>query len=310
MDEDKAFPHALTLCSQPFAEPMATSNRCTRFCSSRYERNAPALAGQGVTLAAPAPVDESTTLKAPAKFARYASSLAESLPERVGSLVFILAPRRGGGPCAVSQIHRVPRGEHPFRLAEGARARPSDGPDARRAGARARENRRADAVSRARKKSNGEFVRICRHRPRCRPPSGGNTKGCSPALRSRTGVTTKPHSSSAHGRAKPSRTARPEMQRAPTTTSATRCSHRAHGRTPSPRSAKACELCSRSKLIGLAPFAYANLGIGLHRNGEFAQAFASLKVARDMFKAQNHRAGEAYRRGRARADVCARRPQG
>ncbi len=47
-------------------------------------------------------------------------------------------------------------------------------------------------------------------------------------------------------------------------------------------------------MIGLAPFAYANLGIALHRNGEFAQAFASLKVARDMFKAQNHRAGEAY----------------
>jgi len=57
---------------------------------------------------------------------------------------------------------------------------------------------------------------------------------------------------------------------------------------------KACELSIENKLTGLAPFAYANLGVGLHRNGEFAHAFASLKVARDMFKAQNHRAGEAY----------------
>jgi tetratricopeptide (TPR) repeat protein len=57
---------------------------------------------------------------------------------------------------------------------------------------------------------------------------------------------------------------------------------------------KACALTVAHGVTGLAPFAYANLSISLHRQGQFAQAFASLKVARDMFKAQNHRAGEAF----------------
>src|SRR6186713_2488007 len=90
MDEDKAFPHALTLCSQPFTEPLSYFESLSGVLQRSYEQNAPALADQGVTLAAPA--DEPISLKAPARFARYASSLAESLPERVGSLVFILAP--------------------------------------------------------------------------------------------------------------------------------------------------------------------------------------------------------------------------
>jgi tetratricopeptide (TPR) repeat protein len=57
---------------------------------------------------------------------------------------------------------------------------------------------------------------------------------------------------------------------------------------------QACHLCVEHKVNGLAPFAYVNLGVSLQRQNQFEQSFAALKVARDMFKAQNHRPGEAY----------------
>lgn len=56
----------------------------------------------------------------------------------------------------------------------------------------------------------------------------------------------------------------------------------------------ACDICVDQELHSLAPFVYANLGIALHRQGRLQEAFSSLEVARDMFKAQRQRPGEAY----------------
>jgi tetratricopeptide (TPR) repeat protein len=58
--------------------------------------------------------------------------------------------------------------------------------------------------------------------------------------------------------------------------------------------ARACALCLDHGLGQLASVVYTNLGVALHREGDFDQAFASLKVARDLFKAQNNRPGEAH----------------
>jgi tetratricopeptide (TPR) repeat protein len=55
-----------------------------------------------------------------------------------------------------------------------------------------------------------------------------------------------------------------------------------------------CNLCLDHSMNSLAPLAYTNLGIALHRQGDFPRAFAALKVSRDMFKVQNVRPGEAY----------------
>ena len=57
---------------------------------------------------------------------------------------------------------------------------------------------------------------------------------------------------------------------------------------------KACQICSDYKLDSLAPFIYTNLGLNLHRQGEFGQAFSCLKVARDMYQAQKQVPGEAH----------------
>ena len=58
--------------------------------------------------------------------------------------------------------------------------------------------------------------------------------------------------------------------------------------------AQAADGCCYHKLDQLAPIVFTNLGVALHRSDEIEHAFKHLKVARDMFKAQNNLPGEAY----------------
>ena len=55
-----------------------------------------------------------------------------------------------------------------------------------------------------------------------------------------------------------------------------------------------CESCSTHTLHELSPVAYTNLGIALHRLGQFDQAFDALKVANTFYRAQGNRPGEAF----------------
>lgn len=58
--------------------------------------------------------------------------------------------------------------------------------------------------------------------------------------------------------------------------------------------AEGSELCNAHQLDQLAPMLFTNLGVALHRMGEVDQAFASLKAARDHFRAGGNRPGEAH----------------
>jgi len=291
MDEDKAFPHALTLCSQPFTEPVGYFESLYDILQRSYEQNAPALADQGVKLAAPA--DEHTPLKAPARFARYASSLAESLPERVGSLVFILAPDDvADGPGfrkSIAFLAENIRSDWLKVLVFDLRTAPM-----------------LDGLEREHAKIGLQTLYLSpeeiekRVREDLQAPAS-----LSPAERRQykgllAGFAFSNRRYDEAAQLQRAWASEAEQDGAPGD-AASACYNL--GNTLLAQSAwpeaitafsKACELCLAHKLPGLAPFAYANLGIGLHRNGEFAQGFASLKVARDMFRAQNHRAGEAY----------------
>lgn len=55
-----------------------------------------------------------------------------------------------------------------------------------------------------------------------------------------------------------------------------------------------CESCWTHTLHELSPVAYTNLGIALHRLGQFDQAFDALKVANTVYRAQGNRPGEAF----------------
>lgn len=57
---------------------------------------------------------------------------------------------------------------------------------------------------------------------------------------------------------------------------------------------RACQLCSEHGLNELAPMAYTNLGVSLHRLGDFDQAFAALRVGSTFFRAQGNLPGEAF----------------
>jgi tetratricopeptide (TPR) repeat protein len=57
---------------------------------------------------------------------------------------------------------------------------------------------------------------------------------------------------------------------------------------------QACQLCSEHGLNELAPMAYTNLGVSLHRLGDFDQAFAALRVGSTFYRAQGNLPGEAF----------------
>jgi tetratricopeptide (TPR) repeat protein len=57
---------------------------------------------------------------------------------------------------------------------------------------------------------------------------------------------------------------------------------------------RACQLCSEHGLNELAPMAYTNLGVSLHRLEDFDQAFAALRVGSTFYRAQGNLPGEAF----------------
>jgi tetratricopeptide (TPR) repeat protein len=57
---------------------------------------------------------------------------------------------------------------------------------------------------------------------------------------------------------------------------------------------QACRLCSEHRLNDLAPMAYTNLGVALHRLGDFDDAFATLRVGSALFRAHGNLPGEAF----------------
>lgn len=57
---------------------------------------------------------------------------------------------------------------------------------------------------------------------------------------------------------------------------------------------RACRLCSEHGLNELAPMTYTNLGVALHRLGEFDQAFAALRVGSAFYRAQGNLPGDAF----------------
>jgi tetratricopeptide (TPR) repeat protein len=57
---------------------------------------------------------------------------------------------------------------------------------------------------------------------------------------------------------------------------------------------RGCSLCIDHGLHELAPMAYTNLGVALHRLSRFDEAFGALRVASNFFRNQGNRPGEAF----------------
>ncbi|MEP7245314.1 MAG: tetratricopeptide repeat protein [Gammaproteobacteria bacterium] len=278
MEDDPEFPHALTRYSQPFAEPVS------------YFEGMLEILRQSM----PTPPDSKTSaLKAPARFTRYASALAEKLPDNVGSLVFVLNPDSVADVPAyrksIAYLAEHIRSDWVKFLVLDSRAEPL-----------------LEGIERERSRIGVQTLYLSpqeieqRVREDLQSPAA-----LSPAERRQYkgllagfAFSNKDYDQAA------------ELQRAWASEAVQEEEHGdaasayynlgntllAKGDWSEATAAfcSACELCVEHQVNGLAPFVYANLGVSLHRQQQFAQAFAALKVARDMFKAQNYRAGEAF----------------
>ncbi len=291
MEDDREFPHALTLCSEKFAEPASYFEYLLGVVSRSYEQQAHALVKEQVVFRAP--FDQDTPLKAPAKFTLYVASLANNLPDKFGSLVFVLDPEEvqdvPGFRKSILYIAEHVQSNWVKFLVLDARKSPLL-EDVDKEHAKIGEQTLYLSPEEVEKRVKEDLQSPTALTPAERRQYKGLLAGFAfsnreydKAAQLQREWATEAEKDSAPGDAASAYynlgntlLAKGDYSDA----TAVFC--------------KACDLCVDNKINGLAPFAYVNLGICLHRQSEFAQAFAALKVARDMFKAQNHRPGEAF----------------
>lgn len=287
MDDDKEFPHALTLCSQAFKEPVSYFEGLFEILRQSYEQNAKSLSNRQIKLVPP--LSPEVAMKAPEKLVRYASSLAASLPDDVGSLVFVLNPDEIADPQSFRRSIRYlaenTRSHWVKFLVLDSRSEPMlddmEGIETQtfhlspeEIEKRAREDLQSPAALSAAEQrqykgllagfahSNKEYDRAAQLQ---RDWASDAERDQQPG-----------EAASAYYNLGNTLLAKGDFAQA----TEVFC--------------KACDICVEHKVNGLAPFVYVNLGVSLHRQNQFEPAFAALKVGRDMFKAQNHRAGEAF----------------
>jgi tetratricopeptide (TPR) repeat protein len=291
MEDDREFPHALSLSTEKFTEPVSYFNHLLNVVRESYEQNAPALAKKQVTL--PPPFEADAPLKAPAKFTLYASSLANSLPENVGSLVFVLNPDEILDPQAfrksILYIAENIRSNWLKFLVLDARTAPvlqNIAQDHAKIGEQTLYLSPDEIEKRVREDLQSPAGLSASEQRQYKGLLAGfaySNRNYEEAAQLQQAWAAESEQASQHGDAASAYynlgntlLAKGEFAQA----TEVYC--------------KACDLCVEHKVHALAPFVYVNLGVSLHRQKQFEQAFASLKVARDMFKAQKHRAGEAF----------------
>lgn len=287
LDEQADFLHLLIAHREPFRDPSGWFAGLLDALDAQIEQHAEGLAGAGIGL------EDHAGLSAPWRFLRRAEDLADALPDEVGNLVFLIDPedskdRDGFARSIAFLADKVTSPRLKFVVLH-ARQDPLPGAVA------------AD-----------------------HPAVGRQVFWCSPEEMERRVNATLEQS----GRASPS-----DHRRALLMAAGFAFSNKDHMRAESlqrqqieaaeaagepveqaigayglgntllaagrPEEAaesflRACDLCVAHELKELAPLAYTNLGVALHRLGNFEQAFAALRVGSRFFKAQGNRPGEAF----------------
>lgn len=279
MEEDRDFPHALSLCEDPFTDATSYFERLFEIVRQSHEPNA--------TAPYPSP------LAPPAKFAQYAAALANGLPDKVGSLVFVLNPETIEDVPAFRQSLVYLAGHLrsdwcKFLVLDARKAPVLQGVEAEHA--RIGEQTFYLSPDEIEKRVGEDLKSPAALSPAERRQYKGLLAGFSYAR--------KDYEQAAKLQRSWATDAEQDNQHADAASAWYNLGNTllAKGDFAAATEVfcRACDLCIEHKVNGLAPFVYVNLGVCLHRQQQFEQAFASLKVARDMFKAQQHRAGEAF----------------
>lgn len=291
MEDDAEFPHALLQYNNEFIATIPYFQDLHALIKKEYQDNREALIKEGVDFTLP--YSQDSDLKAPAKFIRYTCALAESLPEHLGSIILILDPENMENSenykKSIAYLAAKTTSRWVKFLVLDSRLEPV-----------------LKGLEKNHKKIGQQTFYLAPEEIERRAKQDLKSPGALSPLERRQYVgllagfayAKKDYDQAANLQTRWVKAAEKEGEPGETATAYynlgnTLAEKQDYGAAINAY-CKASDLCNEHKLEALAPYVYTNLGIALHREGSFKQAFASLKVARDMFKAQNHRPGEAH----------------
>ncbi|MBN2701071.1 MAG: tetratricopeptide repeat protein [Methylothermaceae bacterium] len=291
MEESEEFPHAFALCEAGFENPESYFDGLSTIVAQSLEQNASVLSDWGVNLATAS--NSRQPVKPAEKFIDLASTFADSLPDSIGSLVFILDPEAVTDPDAYRRTMLALAKQVESRWLKfvvfDSRTQPlldgieSENPEIGAQIFYLSPEEIEQRVTQDLQSPNGLV-------PAERRQYKGLLAGFAFANKDyeRAETLQRAWIAEAEREGEPSELANAYYNLGNTLLS------KKDFPAATAIFCKACEICVEHKVYAVAPFAYTNLGISLHRQDDFEQAFTALKVARDMFKAQNQRPGEAY----------------
>lgn len=287
LDNDPDLPHALIGHYEPFTDPAAWFAGMKAALDAQLALHAEALAAIGVPASGP---DPAKALTAPWHFLRHAERLAASLPDDAGAIAFLIDPERVEDDAmfgrSIDFLASQTREPWLKFIVLDDRSRP-------RLAALADDRSRVDlqvfwlppeeiswrlnaAAMQGEGGDEGEGLAL----------AGGFATSNKDFEQAETLLRRQ--------------LARAERQGAPADIALSRYTLGnallAAGQVEAAAEAfqQTCESCSTHTLYELSPVAYTNLGIALHRLGQFDQAFDALKVANTFYRAQGNRPGEAF----------------
>lgn len=291
MEEHPDFPHAFVICTEKFTEPARYFDHLFTLVSRSYEQNAVALREQHVEFKTPFEPD--TRLDIPAKFISYASTLSNSLPDRFGSLVFVIDPEEVSDPNSyrksILYLAEHTQSNWLKYLVFDSRTTPLL-QDIEKEDSRIGVQTFYLSPAEIEKRVSDDLQSPAAMSPVEQRQYKGLLAGFAFARKEydQAAKLQQAWAIEAENNEQPAEAANAYYNLGNTLLARGDFDHATNV------FCKVCDLCVEHKVNGLAPFAYTNLGVSLHGQGQIEQAFASLKVAGDMFKAQNQRAGEAY----------------
>jgi tetratricopeptide (TPR) repeat protein len=291
MEDDPEFPHAFLHYGEPFKSQSQYFKGLHELFSNQYAQNAQAFSEQGISLQTP--LKENELEKIPIRFLNNVETFSDSLPDHVGSLVFVLEPEdianRDGYRMAIEFLVAHTRSQWLKFLVLDARTNPVIEPPSgndKRIGFQTF-HLSPEEIERRTKEDLASPAAL---QPAERRKYLGMLAGFSFGRKEYAEAEQLQHQwvKAAEADADPGELAAALYNLGNTLIAKETFSEAIDVY------CKACNICLDNQLNSLAPLVYTNLGISLHRQGNVEQAFPAMNVARDMFKAQNHLPGEAY----------------
>jgi tetratricopeptide (TPR) repeat protein len=286
LDQQADFPHVLLGCHEIFAEPVAWFRGLQDVLEDQCTAHADALGDLGITPNSPA---KDPSARGPWPFLLRAEQIADKLPDTCGSLVLLIDPQRVDDAAGFARSIEF--------LADNVRSRwlkfvVLDERLAPLLADLAAEHQRIGRQTFW--CSPQELERRLNDKLAVQPPDGRRVAAMAAAVASAN----KDHAKAvalqqgvldeAVSKGSPAEQAMAAYGLGNTLLAAGQLEGAADGLL------QACQLCSEHELNHLAPMAYTNLGIALHRLGEFDHAFAALRVGSTFYRAQGNLPGEAF----------------